>query len=76
MSKPERRRTSESARPARGPAIAKSHMDFEFGGGDFRGVIAPVKAVVMEGIKLGRPISNYSKNHIEIIVTNLSRSIL
>jgi hypothetical protein len=56
--------------------MAKSNMDFEFGGGDFSGVIAPVKPVAMEGIKLGRPISNYSKKHVEIIAANLSRSIV
>jgi hypothetical protein len=59
--KPLKRRIKETVRPARGPASAKSNIAFELGGGDLNGVIAPVKPVVIEGTKFGRPMSNYKK---------------
>ena len=48
----------DTIKPAIGPAIPKSKSAFVFGGGDLRGVIAPVVPVVMEGITLGKPASN------------------
>ena len=55
------RKKKERANPARGPAIPKSKRDLKFGGGDLSGVIAPVNPVMTEGIKLGRPMSNYPR---------------
>lgn len=47
--------------PAAGPAKAKSNKAFEFGGGDFNGVMAPAIPVIGEGMMFGTPTSNYNK---------------
>jgi hypothetical protein len=52
------RRKNEAAKPANGPATARSNIEFQFFGGDFRGVIVPVSPSDIEGIRFGNPISN------------------
>lgn len=56
--KPLSKNRTDTTIPARGPTKAKSNMDFEFGGGDLRGVMAPVKPVVIDGTIVGKPTSN------------------
>jgi hypothetical protein len=51
-------RNNEATMPAKGPAIAKSNIEFQFFGGDLKGVMAPNRPVDTDGMKFGKPMSN------------------
>jgi hypothetical protein len=58
MPKPSTRRNNDAVNPATGPATARSNIESQFFGGDFRGVIEPVSPSVIDGIRFGTPRSN------------------
>lgn len=58
MLNPLTRKASDAISPTRGPAIEKSKRDLIDGGGDRKGVIVVKRPSWIDGIGVGKPISN------------------